>query len=302
MKVYSATRKQPLSRGKIACVGSVVTVNMARGCAGECVFCYARCLRGGPRPHAMWVYNDLPNQLRRDLDNRARRGTLPGYVVFSTASDPFIGDPQLRETARACLEVLIKRDVGVTLSTRGEVPPEVIQLFAHRPERVKVNMPLASMSEDYTSTWEPGAASPERRLFSAQKLREVGVSVELRLEPVIPFVNDDNGTFAEVFSAIASTQQRRVMLRFLQLWPGVAEQLRREAPPGIVRLVLGCFPSQQQTGRAADYDHIVHRQAIATLRRAQRVAQDHGIALEACRCHNPGLPAGQCVVAPPQAE
>lgn len=302
MKVYSASRKQPLSRGQIACLGPVVTVNVARGCAGECAFCYARCIPRGPERDTMWVYSDLPTQLRRDLDQRARRGTLPGYVVFSTASDPFLGDAHLRETARACIEVLIRRDVGISLSTRGAVPPEVIQLFAQRPERVNVTVPLASMSMDYTSIWEPGTAPPEQRLFAVQKLREAGVRAELRFEPVIPFVNDDNATLDALFSEVASTGQRRLMLRLVQLWPGVADQLRREAPPELVRLVLGCFPSLQETGKAADFDHVAPRQALATLRRAQRVARDHGIRLQACRCHNPGLPAGRCVVAPPHAE
>lgn len=302
MKVYSASRKQPLSRGQIACIGPVVTINVARGCAGGCAFCYARCIPGGPERDTIWVYSDLPTQLRRDLDNRARRGKLPGFVVFSTASDPFLGDPHLRETARACIEVLIRRDVGLTLSTRGEIPAEVIQILAQRPDRVNITVPIASMSPAYTAEWEPGTASPERRLFTVQKLREAGLRTELRFEPVIPFVNDDNASLRELFSAIASTGQKRVMLRLMQLWPGVADQLRREAPPELVRLVLGCFPSLQETGRAADFDHVAPRQALATLRRAQRVARDHGLRLQACRCHNPGLPAGRCVVAPPHAE
>jgi DNA repair photolyase len=298
LKVLSATKKHVLQRGRIACVGDVCTLNVARGCAGECVFCYARCYPGAPASDELWVYREIPGQLRRELDSRIKRGNVPNVVFFSTYSDPFLGGPHVLAVTRACLEIILRRGLGVSLSTRGVIPSDVLSLFSRTPERVRVTVPLASMSDSYHAIWEPGTATADQRLFVVQQLIQSGLQPRMRIEPIIPFVNDGSEQLREVISAIVGMGIERVTLRFLQLRRGVADQITRQAPRDAVRLVLGSFPSLQETGKASSFDYIASRQALAALRRIQRVAREHGLKVQACRCQNPGLPAGLCGVMP----
>ena len=74
----------------------------------------------------------------------------------------------------------------------------------------------------------------------------------------------------DLLSALVSVGVKRAMVSFLQLRRGVAEQLQAEAPREALRLVLGCFPSLQDTGQPAEFDHVEARQAIAGLSACKR--------------------------------
>lgn len=299
MRIVSATKTHVRSQGRLLCLGQVETVNVTRGCAGQCVFCYARCYRGAPPAGQLLLYEDLAAQLRRDLAAPRRRRPLADFVIFGSAGDPFLGGPKVAAVALECLRELFAHDVGVSISTRGDIPDEVVTLLAAYRQRVRITIPISSMSIDYTSQWEPGAALPETRLFLAQKLRRQGIDPELRIDPVIPFVTDSTESMRDLLSALVSVGVRRAMVSFVQLRRGVAEQLQAEAPPEALRLVLGCFPSLQDTGKPAEFDHVEPRQAMAGLKRMQTLGKERGIDLAACRCHNPGLPAEHCAIAPP---
>jgi DNA repair photolyase len=130
-----------------------------------------------------------------------------------------------------------------------------------------------------------------------QQLLKVGIIPEVRLDPIIPFVNDDTDEVRKVLSAIAGFGLREAPISFMHLRPGVAAQIRRDAPEDARRIVLGCFPSQR-TAAEVRFDHLPANQALAGLRRLQRLGRQQGIRLFACRCQNPGLPSGRCAIEP----
>jgi len=298
LQISRADKKHARSRGTLLCLGPVQTVNVTRGCSGQCCFCYARCYSGAPQPGTVLLYEGLVAQLRIELDSSRRKKELPRYVILGSAGDVFLGGPRVLRVTRGCIEVLLARGVGVSVSTRGVIPDDIVGLLARYPRMVRVTVPLASVSDTYTQTWEVGTALPRQRLFQLQKLQEAGLSVNARIDPIIPLINDDTASVHELASALVSVGIQRAMLSFLELRRGVAEQLEREAPHDLLRPVLGCFPSLQDTGKPADFDHISLRQATAALHRIQTTCGEHGLHVAACRCHNPGLPAQHCPIAP----
>ncbi|MFH1132142.1 MAG: radical SAM protein [Pseudomonadota bacterium] len=297
MKIFSAVKKQVFSIGKIGCVGEVTTLNVTRGCAGECVFCYARCYRGAPEPGTFVLYNNLPSQLRQELDSPRRKRPLPKFVVLSSYSDAFLGSEAVTQVTRNCLEILLNRRIGVSFSTRGIVPEEIVSVLGRHPKMVQVHIPITSLSAKYVENWEPGTALPKERLFLVQRLLRVGIVPSIRLDPIIPFVTDGTEQIREVVSAVVGLGLDRAQMSFLHLRPGVAEQLRKEAPMELRRIVLGSFPSER-TGSGAPFDHIPVQQMTSSLRRIQRIAREHGLRISGCHCQNPGLPAGRCPILP----
>ena len=302
MTVTRVTKKHAITRGHLGCLGDVATVNLARGCAGRCAFCFARCIAGAPTsPGQIALYSDLASQLRGELERRRR--PPPRWVLFSTASDPFIGPDELVELARGCLATLLEHNIAVSLSTRGDLPDEVVTLLASHASRVRVTIPLTTLSEEYTATWEPGAAPPRRRLFALQRLIQAEVPVVVRVEPIIPFVNDGTESLRALFSAVAGLGLSSAMVSFLHLRPGVREQLLREGAADQVPLLLGSFlPDEPELAlpRGRTFEHLPARQRLAGLRRVQRIARERGVRASACQCQNPGLPSRQCPVRPPE--
>jgi DNA repair photolyase len=297
VRILSATKKHVFSKGQIGCVGTVATLNVTRGCAGGCVFCYARSYVGAPDPGTVLLYTDLAHQLKHELDTPRRKRPLPTFTVWGSACDPFLGGHQVLAVSRECMEILLDRGIGIALSTRGVIPDDLIALLGRHSRHVQITIPLPSVSEEYTRAWEPATALPRERLFLIQRLMEVGVVPSVRLDPLIPLINDLSDQVSKVFSAIAGLGIRQAQASFLHLRSGVAQLISDEGPTEARRLVLGSFPSYQQ-GIDSRYDHLPLRQSGASLKRVQSVAKEHGIRLSLCRCHNPGLPAGTCDIEP----
>lgn len=297
MRILSATKKHVFSKGQIGCVGTVATLNITRGCAGGCVFCYARSFVGAPDPGTVLLYSDLAQQLRHELDSPRRKRPLPLFTVWASACDPFLGGPQILAVSRECMEILLDRGIGISLSTRGIIPGDLIALLGRHSRHVQITIPLPSLSEAYSRVWEPATALPRERLFLIQRLMDVGVVPAVRLDPLIPLVNDLSDQVGPVFSAIAGLGIGHAQASFLHLRSGVAQLIAAEGPPEARRIVLGSFPSYSQ-GVDARFDHLPIRQAAASLKRVQSVAKEFGVRLSLCRCQNPGLPAGTCPIEP----
>jgi len=296
VRVYGASKQHALAKSRLPCIGAVETLNLTRGCAGNCLFCYSRCQAGAPPSETLLIYDELAEQLRRELE--ARRRDPPPFVILGSAGDVCLGGERSLAVTHACIDVLLKRGIGVSFSTRGTIPRAIVELLSQHSQSVQVTIPLASVSESYTSTWEPGTALPKQRLFLLQQLQEVGITPHVRIEPIIPFVNDDTEQLRRLVSALVSEGIKSAMVSFLELRRGVADQIRREAPYEVLRLVLASFPSLQDTGVPADFDHVAPQQALAGLRRILNIGREAGLRIAACLCHNPGLPATQCEVAP----
>jgi DNA repair photolyase len=300
VQILAASKKHALARGQIGCVGEVATFNTARGCAGACAFCYARCYSGAPPPGQLLLYNELPQLLRRELDASQRKTPLPSFVVMSTATDGFLGGSAVQQVTRACLEILLNRSIGVSFSTRGSIPEETLAVLTRRAPLVQATVGLASLSEEYSQAWEPGAVRPSERLFVLQRLLQAGIRVRVRIEPIIPLVNDHTEQIRDLISALVGLGLSEATVSFLHLRPGVLEQLQAEAPPDARRLVLGSFQAELPDERGPRFQHLPEKQRLGSLRRLQRIAREHGFRLSACHCQNPGLPAGRCPIVPPE--
>jgi DNA repair photolyase len=298
LRVQPITKKYALARGKLGCLGEVATLNVTRGCAGMCVFCYARCLPGMPPGDTIQVYSNLPQRLRLQLDSSRRKSPLPDFVILSTAGDAFLGGEAVLQVTRPCLEILLNRNIGISFSTRGEIPEDLLALLSRHARHVRVFIPLVSMSDDYTRAWEPGAALPRRRLFLAQKLMDAGIRPRFRLDPVIPFVNDKSADLERVLSAVAGLGLKRIIASFLHIRPGVERLIRHEAPEELRRLVLGGFPGLEQ--RPDRFQYLPDRQCNASLERIRRLARERDLRVSACQCQNPGLLSEPCPVTPPE--
>jgi len=299
VEIQYATKKHALSRGTLNCLGEVANLNVTHGCVGACVFCYARCFPKTPPPGTLKIYSGLPQNLRRQLDSSRRKSPLPGFVILGSACDAFLGGEKVvHEVTRPCLEILLKRNIGVSLSTRGEIPDDVLQLLGRHSRHVRVFIPLPSLDEDYTRVWEPGTASPNRRLFLIQRLLQVGIQPRVRIEPLIPFINDHSKKMKAVLSAISSLGLKRIIVNFLHIRPGVEKQILREAPEDLKRLVLGGFP--YLSTHPNRYHSLPSRQRTSSLDRLKRIARERDIRVVACQCHNSDIPSAPCPIPPPE--
>ena len=297
MEIISARKKEALSRGSLTCQGEIRTLNVTRGCAGQCIFCYARSYPGSPPPGQVMLFNELPGQLRATLSSPRRRSALPRWILLNSNSDGFLGGAEVLQVTGQCLEALVAHGVGISMSTRGMIPEDVISLLGRHARHTRVIVPLVSMDQDYTRAWEPGAILPQQRMLLVRRLMDVGLHPRVRLDPVIPFVNDTTTQLRATLSAVAGMGLRSVTVSFMHLRQGVADQVREEGPPEQTALLLGSFTAPDAGGR---YQRIALKRVRASYDRIQALAKEYKITVTACRCQTPGLPASLCPVLPPE--
>lgn len=197
----------------------------------------------GPRD-GVWLdwADDVAARLASDLERRRLKGTLPAFVVMGSSCEPFPTNvpTKVKRAALECLEALLRRKVGVSLETRGQIPKEAVELFRAHRRLVRVRVAVPSIDAETVARWEPGAATPEQRLFGLQRLRRAGIPSVLHLAPIVPFVNDSIDHLGQLLDAGADLRVRRVTAEIFKLYPGVDEVLRRYLF-GTAQLILGAY-------------------------------------------------------------
>lgn len=160
-----------------------LSLNPYTGCSFKCVYCYATAYIG--------LRDSEP---KKEFIRRLRRDALkwpPGTLVnIGTSSDPYPPEEAYYQLTRAALEFLLPRGYRVLITTKGT-------LYAKRDLDIlaqwssAVTPTITTLDEGIALLIEPGAPSPVARLEAARAASNAGVPLGARVDPVIPFFNDD---------------------------------------------------------------------------------------------------------------
>ena len=266
----------------------VLALNVTRGCAHACAYCYCRAYPEAPPPGQLQVYANLPARLEVEL---ARMRRLPRAVSLCTASDPFQPFHEVLGVTYRAAELLLGRGITVTFLTKGWIPDEFIALFATYPGQVRARIGLLSLDPTYHRLFEPGTALPEARLGNITRLRDAGVAVGVRHDPVIPGVTDRSEEFERLLSALAREAITHMDVGYLYVRPGIARLLEDELPPAVSRPLLRQFKGGPLAAVAASASTqlLPADLRIRSFFKLRMAAREHGITPILCRCKNPDL-------------
>ena len=180
-------------------------LNVYTGCSHRCVYCYA----SGYEPAHAGCKRDFAKMLDRDLADLERFDVPPAPVHLSNSTDPFQPlEAQCGHTRRALEGLLAHRArfSTVTLLTKNPAlaaRPDYVQLlralgeipsghpFAERWKALhhpaaQVEVSLAFWREEAAAFWDPDAPPLASRLEGVQALREAGIPIVLRVDPLFP--------------------------------------------------------------------------------------------------------------------
>ncbi len=288
-------KSAPLKRADFGCLRNHQVLNLSRGCLHSCIYCYARGYSGAPQKGTVYYYRNLPSALARDLDNPARRRSIPA-VSFNTASDCFQPHPEILELAYSCMRLLLRRGVVVSFLSKGRIPASFISLFSRYPGQVRARIGMVSPFEQYRRRFEPGAASVEQRLLAIRELQQAGARVSVRVDPMLPFITDNRDTVRELMQNLSRQGVSRISLSYLQQRPGIMEQLRRELSGMDFQLLYSCFRAGEwsKTEGAARSKLVPHSLRQKGYSLLTEEASRHGIQTAICACKNPDMPAHIC--------
>jgi DNA repair photolyase len=203
-----------------------LTFNPYTGCDHLCLYCYASSYI--PRFRDCRPKKDLISKLKKEA--RRLKGEL---VSISNSSDPYPRLEQRLGLTRKCLKTLAESSCRLQIITKSDLVVRDIDILRRVPSVVSVTI----LTEDdvLSSKLEPGAPVSSKRLEAVETLVKAGIPVTVRIDPLIPYLNDD---LVKLVEAVANLGVHHITSstykikpdnwkRFSRVFPGVAEKLQQ---------------------------------------------------------------------------
>ncbi len=159
-----------------------MTFNPYSGCDHGCVYCYASSYI--PDFNNCRPKRDKLAFFIKDVEK------LKGEIVsISNSSDPY---PRIEANVgwtRRCIEILAKSNCRIQIITKSNIVTRDSDLLCKVPSSVAFT--ITTEDEELSKTLEPQAPLPSNRIEAAQDLIKKEIPVSVRIDPIIPYVNDD---------------------------------------------------------------------------------------------------------------
>jgi len=136
----------------------------------------------------------------RRLERDLKKADREKIVNISTSSDPYPTIELRYKLTRGALELLNKYGFKVLITTKGYLVVRDKDLLNKGNAAVMIT--ITTLDESLAKKLEPGAPSPLRRLEALSELSSSGIPVGVRIDPIIPGVNDDPQELRELVAKV----------------------------------------------------------------------------------------------------
>ena len=298
-QVLLAERKAAvLAPSQLACLARLPTINLTAGCAHECLYCYARSYSQNPGQGHVTLYTNTLEKLREELPRKRRR---PEAVYFSPSCDVFQPVPEVLDLAYAVFAFLLRQGIGVALLTKGRIPDRHMDLLKANASMVHAGIGLTTLDRHVWETFEPYSAPPDVRVAQIETLIQAGIDVQVRLDPILPGLTDDEASLSGVFATLARLGVRDVAISTLFMRSPIVRTLKRHVreKPMIDALLSHYTSGPTLTMRGAGTAILVPPVATRTAiyERVEGIATCYAIPIRICACKNGDLADGSCHIA-----
>lgn len=170
-----------------------LTFNPYTGCDHGCIYCYA----------SSYIPNFSHCRPKKNLNDRLRSeaARLRGEIIsISNSSDPY---PRLEvQTAlmRSSLEILSKNNCKIQIITKSNLVVRDIDLLRKIPSMVSLT--ITTDDDNIARIIEPYAPRPSERLKAVENLVQKGIPTAVRIDPIIPFLNDNLENLVKTLSSL----------------------------------------------------------------------------------------------------
>ncbi|UCD56754.1 MAG: radical SAM protein, partial [Candidatus Hydrogenedentota bacterium] len=199
VKIIERERKSAvLTPSSLPCLYRIPTVNLTMGCAHDCLYCYTQGYSVHPGDGKVIVYTNLPELVREELRRKRRK---PTSIYFSSASDLFQPIPKTLDLAYDVLREIFANGIGVSFLTKGIIPRRHMSLLQENSTLVRAQIGLITLDDRLLQTFEPNAAPAQVRVKQLRQLAESGIETQIRIDPILPSLTDNERTFRDICRA-----------------------------------------------------------------------------------------------------
>jgi DNA repair photolyase len=153
-------------------------------------------------------------------------------ISISNSSDPYPRAEATEGLTRRSLEILAESNCKIQIITKSNLVTRDDDLLVKVPAMVALT--ITTEDDQLAKILEPFAPTPSQRIRAAQDLIKTGIPVSVRIDPIIPYVNDKPQKLIATLVNIGvkhltcSTYKAKAdnWMRLSQALPKVAEQLK----------------------------------------------------------------------------
>jgi len=257
----------PWNSGLCTCPPKL-TLNPYTGCDHSCIYCYA----------AGYIPKFFACRPKKNLISRLRKEALrlKGEVVsLSNSSDPYPTIEAEARLTRDCLRVLSEQDCKIQIITKSDLVVRDIDLLAKVPSVVSVT--ITTDDDTIAGSIEPRAPPPSARLKAVEALTSNNVPVTVRIDPIIPSVNDH---LDSLFEKLALLDVKQVTVSTLKIDRKIFNRIEARLPEMAAKLELLYFGQGERVGR---YVHLSKSMRLQILERVKDLAEKHHLKFGVCR-------------------
>lgn len=189
-------------RGRLCTCPEKYSFSPYTGCGHKCAYCYITSYI--PRAFQPRTKRFTVLQLEREL-NRLDRNKP---ISIANSSDPYTPGEAQNLLMREVLPVFVRNGFKLLIVTKSDIVVRDIDILSKG--NVCVSITITTLEEEIARRLEPNAPSPFKRLKALKALSNSGIPTLLRLDPIIPGVNDDVNSIRMLIKAAYEAGVRQV--------------------------------------------------------------------------------------------
>ncbi|MCQ4118597.1 Rv2578c family radical SAM protein [Rhodococcus tibetensis] len=191
------------------------TVNAFRGCSHACRYCFARPTHeyldldaGRDFDSQIVVKTNVAAVLRKELN---RKSWKHEHVALGTNTDPYQRAEGRYRLMPGIIRALTESATPFSILTKGTLLRRDLPLLTLAAQQVPVSIgvSLAIHDADLQKSIEPGTPSPRARLDLIRTITDAGMTCNVMVAPVIPFLTDSARHLDGLLEAIAAAGASR---------------------------------------------------------------------------------------------
>ncbi len=194
------------------------SLNPYTGCSHMCLYCYATSYIG--------LRKSIPkkNFLKNLIHDLSR--TDPHVPInMGTSSDPYPPEEKIYLLTRKALKLFSYLGRRVLITTKGVIAIRDIDIMKNG--NVAVTPTITVLDERVAKLIEPGAPPPHQRLYLVKELIKNNIPVGVRVDPIIPFVNDNENDIENLIGNLAELGVRFIVTSTYKAKPDNLARMRR---------------------------------------------------------------------------
>jgi len=242
------------------------------GCSHRCLYCYITSyIRDAFNPR---VKKNYIEKFLRDL----RRINRSFYISISNSSDPYQDLEKIFKFTRKTLKVISMQRLRALIITKSDLVLRDIDIL--RNGFFSVSITITTLDEDVAKVLEPGAPSPYRRIKVVETLINNNISVSVRIDPIIPGVNDDFKMLSKLVDKLAEIGVKHIVSSTYKLKPDSFRRIIR-AFPSLERKLYKLYYIEGE--KIHGYRYLNRRLRYNILSRMKNIVVSKNISFAVCR-------------------